>query len=208
MPQVLYICETILGMRFFIIFLSFSILGVSCNDTNSKEEQKVPVTVVKDTTLYGKNSFRFPKVSANTQAILEDWPIYNDFQNEVLALQTLSLERVKLVSEKLLTKTDSLSKSIPDTLNSQAVSSRLTILKTRIHLLKQEANKGRFDSLKIENEIDETRNAVKNFVVQIDEKVQKDKIDLQRKDNEEKELEKQQKARDSIFQLELQDQQK
>ena len=104
MPQVLYICETILGMRFFIIFLSFSILGVSCNDTNSKEEQKVPVTVVKDTTLYGKNSFRFPKVSANTQAILEDWPIYNDFQNEVLALQTLSLERVKLVSEKLLTK--------------------------------------------------------------------------------------------------------
>jgi hypothetical protein len=43
-------------------------------------------------------------------------------------------------------------------------------------------------------------------VLQINEKVEKDQIDIQRKDDEAKELKKQRKARDSIFQLELQDQ--
>jgi len=47
--------------------------------------------------------------------------------------------------------------------------------------------------------------SVKNLIVQINEKFQKDAIDLQRVTNEKQELEKQQRFLDSVFQIELQD---
>ncbi|MEZ4794650.1 MAG: hypothetical protein R2773_04090 [Flavobacteriaceae bacterium] len=101
---------------------------------------------------------------------------------------------------------DSLAKHIPDTLFSNAIQSRLTIVRTQIHLLQQEVNKGNPNTENIERSLNNTLKSVNNFIQQINEKIQKDQIDLQRRDNEKKELEKQKKAMDSIYQLELQDQ--
>ena len=47
--------------------------------------------------------------------------------------------------------------------------------------------------------------AVNNLIVQLNEKFQKDNIDFQRKEDEENELKKQQRYKDSIVNLELQD---
>jgi hypothetical protein len=46
--------------------------------------------------------------------------------------------------------------------------------------------------------------AVKNLIIQINEKFQKDAIDLQRIENEKKEIEKQKQLLDSVYQIELQ----
>ena len=51
----------------------------------------------------------------------------------------------------------------------------------------------------------EMNGAVKNLIVQLNEKFQKDKIDFTRKEDEENELKKQQRYKDSITNLELQD---
>jgi len=59
---------------------------------------------------------------------------------------------------------------------------------------------------KVELYISEAYKAINHFVVQINEKLQKDGIDIQRSADEAAELKKQQRARDSIFNLELQDQ--
>lgn len=185
---------------FFIgLFFFFSCGNASSEDTLS-QEKKV------DTLRYGGSHFKLPVLHPKANEWVQNWPIFQEFKAEMTTLKKLTLEELKVKSERLLTQTDSLSKNIPDTLFSNAIFSRLTIVKTRVSLLKQEVNKGTIRPQEIEKNLTETQNAVSNFMIQINEKVLKDKIDFQRKDDEEKELEKLQKSRDSIFKLELEDQ--
>ena len=79
------------------------------------------------------------------------------------------------------------------------------MVKTRSQLLEQEVNKSRIDSMQLQKYFEEMNISVKNLMVQINEKFQKDAIDFQRVDNEKQELEKQQRFLDSVYQIELQD---
>jgi hypothetical protein len=108
-------------------------------------------------------------------------------------------------SELLKQYSDSLLKNIPDTLNTKPINSRLLVLKTRSSLLFQTVHQASIDSLKVQNSMEELNLAVKNLIVQLNEKFQKDNIDFQRKEDEENELKKQQRYKDSIMNLELQD---
>ena len=79
------------------------------------------------------------------------------------------------------------------------------VAKTRALLLQQEVHKARIDSSQLQIQIDEMNMATKNLIIQINEKFQKDDIDFQRKDDENKEIEKQKKFLDSVYKSELQD---
>ncbi|HBC05151.1 MAG TPA: hypothetical protein DC015_13390, partial [Aequorivita sp.] len=92
-----------------------------------------------------------------------------------------------------------------DTLNTKPIHSRLMVLKTRSALLFQASHQATIDSLKVQQSLEEMNGAVKNLIVQLNEKFQKDKIDFTRKEDEENELKKQQRYKDSIINLELQD---
>ncbi|MEZ4857246.1 MAG: hypothetical protein R2781_00375 [Flavobacteriaceae bacterium] len=188
-----------------LFFLFFTAL-LSCGKSSSKET--LSQDILKDTMRYGAKNFSLPVITPKANEIIENWPIFQEFKAEITSLKELTLEELKNKSERLLVQTDSISKHIPDTLFSNAIFSRVSIVKTRVNLLKQEVNKGTIRPQEIEKNLTETQNAVTNFIIQINEKVLKDKIDFQRKDDEEKELEKQRKAKDSIFKLELNDQKK
>jgi thymidylate kinase len=69
-------------------------------------------------------------------------------------------------------------------------------------------NKSKLDSLSIVDHMNELTKATINFYLQIDEKFQKERIDQEREEDEKKELEKQKRFLDSVYQAELQDQQK
>ena len=84
--------------------------------------------------------------------------------------------------------TDSLTKKIPDTLNSISISSRLVVVRTRANLLFQEVHKSRLDSLRLENAIDEMNVSVTHLILQLNEKFEKDEIDLQRKEADDNDL--------------------
>jgi hypothetical protein len=86
---------------------------------------------------------------------------------------------------------DSILKKIPDTLNTPIIYSRLLVVKTRTHLLNQEARKVHLDSISIEKKLIDLNISVKNLFVQINEKLEKDQIDLQRNNNEKIEIESQ-----------------
>jgi len=196
-------------MRQSLFIIVILMLVISCkNDTqDSLQNNAIKQT---DTLLFGNTPLNYPKLQANTKEILKDWPIFNEFQSDSRLLVSISAPNLKTLSAKLLSQTDSLFKSIPDTLQSQAINSRLRVVNTQLALLKQEINKDKLSVEFVEKNIDETRVAIGNLLLQLNEKFQKDRIDLQRKEDEEtelkKELEKQRKARDSIFQLELEDQ--
>ena len=72
-------------------------------------------------------------------------------------------------------------------------------------MLHQEVHKDRFENEEIESHLQTLNRATQNFVEQINGKFAKDQIDLDQQDEEAKELEKQRRLRDSIFQAELRD---
>lgn len=189
---------------FFISLLIMSVIIVSACGNGSEEVGEQPENTDWQGS-YGTKGAAIPLLTEDVITHVTQWSVFEDFEKEARSINGSSLEKLRSSTERLVQYSDSLSKKIPDTLSSNAVRSRLTVVRTRANLLFQEVRKSRIDSVKLENSIAEMDNAIANFFVQLNEKFQKDAIDFQRKDNEEKELEKQKKFLDSVYKAELKD---
>ena len=191
-------------MKFFIFYFGTICLSViSCGNpsegnTNPQENEHI-------TTLFGNKKFTFPTLSENAKAYITQWGAYEDFEVEAKTINGSTIEDLRDKSERLVSRIDSLTKKVPDTLQTQSIISRVMVAKTRALLLQQEVHKARIDSSQLQIQIDEMNMATKNLIIQINEKFQKDDIDFQRKDDENKEIEKQKKFLDSVYKSELQD---
>lgn len=176
---------------------------VSCGDASEKTE--IPQLVMDSTILYGNKAFVFPSLSENASSYISQWGAFEDFEEEAKNINGSTIEALRDKSERLISRIDSLTKKVPDTLQTQSIISRVMVAKTRASLLRQEVNKGRIDSLRLQTYLDEMNMATKNLIIQVNEKFQKDAIDFQRRDDEKKELEKQKRFLDSVYKSELQD---
>lgn len=155
------------------------------------------------TSIFGKNNHTPAVEAPRVLEITTEWGAYNDFKDDISKVNRNTIEDLKVVSDRLVVSSDSLYRFIPDTLRTNPISSRLMVLQTRIKLLQQELNFDRLDSVKIEKHISEINNAHTNFITQMNEKFIKDGINQEQKEVEDREIE--QRKRDSIFRLELQD---
>ena len=103
---------------------------------------------------------------------------------------------------------DSLTKNIPDTLNTQPIYSRVIITKTRAAIVKQVANKVRLDTLEMQKAIMQMNLATANLIIQINEKFEKDTQDNSVKNNELKEKQVLKKRLDSVYKTSAQNNKK
>lgn len=149
--------------------------------------------------LYGNKDLKFPVFISSAEEAASQWSVYFDFEDDVKSINPSTLSEVRSKSERLVTYVDSLVKKIPDTIDTQPIYSRIIIVNTRIKLLEQAVNSKRENSERIQLYFAEMNQSIANLKVQINEKLQKDIIDLQRKKSEEEELEKQRKKIDSII---------
>lgn len=177
-------------------------MAISCGNS---EEQKEIAPYNDASILFGNKNYDFPQLSAPAKEQAIHWGVFEDFVSEAINANGSNYHDLRNRSELLKQYSDSLLKKIPDTLNTKPITSRLFVLKTRSELLFQEANQSNIDSLKLQNSMTEMNVALKNLIVQLNEKFQKDNIDFQRKENEENELKQQKRYKDSIMNLELQD---
>jgi len=195
-------------MKFIIVFISTILLLsyslISCGNSSEESKLQVPSQQI-NSSLYGNTSFVFPELTDEAKIEVSHWGAYEDFEAEVKSINGNNIEELQIRTSQLVFHIDSLIKKIPDTLNTRAIYSRVIVVKTRSQLLEQEVNKSQIDSIQFQNYFDEMNISAKNLMVQINEKFQKDAIDLQRVDNEKQELEKQQRFLDSVHQIELQD---
>jgi hypothetical protein len=143
-------------------------------------------------------NLKLPQLIASAQPIVNDWSIFDDTESELIALNSLPLADVRPRMERLITFSDSLAKTVPDTLLVQPIESRLLIVKTRIRLLNQAVKSARPNKEKIKTNFEGVNDSWKFLKIQINEKLLKDAIDRQRKDDEKAELEKQRAKLDSI----------
>ncbi len=189
---------------FKILACIFLFGSVSCQDASEISE------VIKDEPVdnsmhFGLEGAALPKLSEEVKLQITQWPIFEDYIFEATTMGGKTVEQLRTKTERLLPQADSLSKQLPDTLKTTLISSRLLVVDTRLKLLHQKVHRNRLDSLAVALDINELRMAVTNFVNQLNEKLQKDNIDFQRKDDEKKEIEKQKRFLDSVYRAELQD---
>jgi len=191
-------------MRAFVFYMTFIFCSIlSCGnpsegDENVEDDQNT-------TTLYGDKNFVFPILSENAKTFTMHWGAYEDFEDEAKNINGSTVEALRDKTERLILRIDSLTKKVPDTLKTNPIVSRLMVSKTRASLLHQEVRKVHIDTAKLQIQIHEMNLATSNLIMQIDEKFKKDAIDFQQKDEEKKELEKQQKFIDSVYRAELKD---
>lgn len=170
-------------MKSIISFIVVFFILVSCEDI-SKENKASLQTQQINTSLYGNTNFDFPDFSNSAKLEVSHWGAYEDFDAEIKTLNGNTIEALQIKTSQMVSHLDSLSKKIPDTLNTQAIFSRVMVVKTRSSLLIQELNKTRVDSIQLQEYIDEMNISVKNLIIQINEKFEKDAIDLQKIEND------------------------
>jgi vacuolar-type H+-ATPase subunit I/STV1 len=178
-------------------------LIVSCG--NNSEVPEDPQEILDTSTLFGNKNYPFPDLSENARSYVIQWGAFEDFEKEAKSINGSTVEGLRDKTERLISRIDSLTKKVPDTLQTQSIVSRVMVTKTRAQLLHQEVRKMRIDSSRLQLQIDEMNKATKNLLIQINEKFQKDDIDFQRKDDEKKEIEKQKRFLDSVFKAEVKD---
>lgn len=191
-------------MKFLPLLSILSVLlWISCE--NASEEYSSEQENKHATSLFGSKNMVFPSLSENAKSYMMQWVAFEDFETEAKNLNGSTIEDLKNKSERLVLQIDSLSKRIPDTLKSEAITSRVMVVKTRASLLQQLLSRRFVDSVSLQTNIAEMNTATKNLIIQINEKFQKDIIDFQRRDDEKKELEKQKQFLDSVYKAELKD---
>lgn len=190
-------------MKFIIPLLV--VIGFAFSCKNASEENQTPPPNNDASLIFGDKEYPFPQLSAPAKEQAVHWGVLEDFLLEAKNLNGSNYQSLRNHSERLKEYSDSLFKNIPDTLDTRPIHSRLIVLKTRAELMFQASHQDMIDSLKVQNSVEEMNIAVKNLIVQLNEKFQKDNIDFQRKEDEVTELKKQQRYKDSIMNLELQD---
>lgn len=183
-----------------VVLLIFAGFQACKGDTQGGEQDKG--TVQDSTQVFGTASVQLPKFTKDATTIVNDWSIFYDFEEELIALNTQPIEELRSRSERFIGFADSLAKTLPDTLNIQPIASRLLVLNTRVKILAQTVQSQRPNDSIIHSSFVELNVALGNLKHQINEKLQKDKIDAQRIENEEEELEKQRSILDSIAEAE------
>jgi phenylalanyl-tRNA synthetase alpha subunit len=202
--KIIFVFLTISTMKIFflsIITLFFSV--VSCG--NPSEEIQTTRENIETTVLFGEKNFVFPNLSENAKVYTMQWGAFEDFEIEAKSINGSTVDGLRAKSTRLINRLDSITKKVPDTLNTKSIISRVMVTKTRALLLLQEVQKTNIDSARLQLQIKEMNNAAKHLIIQINEKFLKDAIDFQRVDSEKKEIESQKRLLDSIFKLEMED---
>ncbi|MFT5238147.1 MAG: phenylalanyl-tRNA synthetase alpha subunit [Ulvibacter sp.] len=204
MNKIIFVFLTISTMKIFflsLITLFFSV--VSCG--NPSEEIQTTRENIETTVLFGEKNFVFPNLSENAKVYTMQWGAFEDFEIEAKSINGSTVDGLRAKSTRLINRLDSITKKVPDTLNTKSIISRVMVTKTRALLLLQEVQKTNIDSARLQLQIKEMNNAAKHLIIQINEKFLKDAIDFQRVDSEKKEIESQKRLLDSIFKLEMED---
>jgi len=167
----------------FIISTCLLIVVLSCTDNRHSTSQTTPVQIT-DTKLFGNPDAMLPDFSQSSENYISQWPVFDDLITEVLAINQASLKTIQQRSNILVSRMDSLTKNIPDTLNTQPIYARVIVTKTRAAIVKQVANKSRLDTLAMQQAISQMNLATANLIIQINEKFEKDTQDNTVKNNE------------------------
>jgi hypothetical protein len=153
---------------FFLSLITLFFSVVSCG--NPSEEIQTTRENIETTVLFGEKNFVFPNLSENAKVYTMQWGAFEDFEIEAKSINGSTVDGLRAKSTRLINRLDSITKKVPDTLNTKSIISRVMVTKTRALLLLQEVQKTNIDSARLQLQIKEMNNAAKHLIIQINEK--------------------------------------
>ncbi len=154
-------------MRLLFVIL-IGIVVISCKEKKPQEnqEQEIDTTALAKTVSLPKEEvILLPE--AREQAV--KWVNYITAQNEITNLQSATLSEVVENARPLAQIMESLQNTVPDTLQSRAVNSRLNVLVTKAKILEQLAARREKNPEEIAKTVEEIPVEFNNFKLQLNE---------------------------------------
>jgi hypothetical protein len=154
---------------------AFLFLLISCE---SKKQPDLPeVAQGIDTIELPKKNIELPPLSQEAQQAVSGWQSYMELERDLKRINRGSFNDIEMETERLSTISDSLMNDAPEILMTPSITSRMRGLSNRIKLLDELVNRRRIDSATVAESIEETNNAFKNLVVQINERFERIKLE-------------------------------
>lgn len=162
-------------MSFKNIFFVVSIAGLlfSCNSNTGENEDvsddleiKIPATEVD-----------FPKLSTDAMDKITSWQYFQEFENDLKQINRGNVRSYRSETERMSIVADSLLNNIPESLYSNAISSRMRVVNVRIKLLEESIHQPNAELKVITKHLNEANTAFSNLIIQINEKFEKKRID-------------------------------
>ena len=179
-------------------------LFISCSES-SEEKTLGQIETQETTSRYGKTLKPLPNISEVARKELVSWSVFEDYETNVNKLKNKTVAALLVTSKELERQTDSLLQTIPEVLDTRPIYARLLLSNTRTKLLLQQLRYDAIDSLGLETSLQEMNIATESFFIEINRTFKKNKIDEELKETEKKELEKQKRFLDSVYQSEIKD---
>lgn len=194
-------------MKRILLLLSIFAL-ISCKEEAAQTKDDTPANGAKFTDQLEVTTNRKVTLLPEAKEEVSQWLAYATAQNEIESLRTSTGRDILDTSNSILQIMESLKSSIPDTLNTIAVNSRVNVLLTKSQILHQLANKKEKNADEIFEVANELIVEFDNFKLQLNELFLKSpgdfelELDQEFEKSQEEAQEKERNERDSLRKLE------
>ncbi len=149
-----------------VILIGLSIVSCKQKKETENREQEIDTTALAQTiTIPREQVILLPE--AREQVV--KWVNYITAQNEITNLRSATLNQVIENARPLAQIMESLQNSVPDTLQSKAVNTRINVLVTKAKILEQLAARRKKDPEEIKKTVEEIPVEFNNFKIQLNE---------------------------------------
>lgn len=166
----------------FILFCSAFLLFSCKNDDASLVNARLKETKKREF-VFAKISenwlFTIPELQPQSQALVQNWPIWRQFVTELKQKPTNSIVAFQKKAQTLSKLADSINKTIPSGLQKPAIKARLVVLLTHLRSLDLYVNLQDIPTEKTLYAIAEINLALQSFQQQLDEIVRKSQIPVE-----------------------------
>ncbi|WP_416445359.1 hypothetical protein ACH3O9_06215 [Leeuwenhoekiella sp. A16] len=159
------------------VLLFCILLGIlSCQE---KQEQQQENTQIEELPVKFRDSVLINiKLSQDAAAATASWKGYEVLEQALRDLDNSAIGSVKTEIDQWVVATEEIQRQKPDSLQDKSIESRLTVLNTKAHTLKQKVEKRDIDTAEVNQEATEFYNAFQDLKLQINMKFQKSIDDI------------------------------
>lgn len=126
-------------MRKLVVFIVISVL-LSCTDKDAFRKEEARKAELKREEIYDviRENWNFMPADFTEEAysIVEQWPEWNNFYSELLQKPQTDIGAFQRKTRTLVNQVEALQSTIPEVFNVTEIQSRLTVLETKLKMLK------------------------------------------------------------------------
>src|SRR5690606_13224125 len=131
----------------------------------------------EDSTVTSDEKINLIKLTAEGEEVIISWKFFKEFENDLKTIDKNTVKEQSEIIKRMSGTSDSLLKYTPPNLSNNIITSRAKVLNVRVKLLDQLLNQPNISTEILQKNLDETTMAYNHLINQINEKIEKERID-------------------------------